>query len=259
MIVLLNVLIAIISDSYEKATIRGPVLFGRARVKFVAQNEALENFLKPRKRRSNPDRIMWDRVKAAGRWSILIVILLTALITEAWLVSVVVPLFRSSAASDVAYAVVGEFVVTLVICCCQIQSLTILPASPPALLLSILLAAALWVVATFLLDDLFRWLLPDSTEFVYDAVGKFNRGLVRSMASIMFGVEREQVESVSAYESSDQEWKGRLNYMEHAMGDLIADVKRDLRSEIRELKAVCFPLCCLLSSPHRVSHLLGFL
>ena len=46
-VILLNVLIAVVSDSYERATISSTMLFGRARALFVAQNEALEAFLKP--------------------------------------------------------------------------------------------------------------------------------------------------------------------------------------------------------------------
>jgi Ion transport protein len=46
-VILLNVLIAVVSDSYEKATISSSLLFGSGRVIFVAQNEALESMLKP--------------------------------------------------------------------------------------------------------------------------------------------------------------------------------------------------------------------
>jgi Ion transport protein len=46
-VILLNVLIAVVSDSYEKATISSSLLFGGGRVIFVAQNEALESLLKP--------------------------------------------------------------------------------------------------------------------------------------------------------------------------------------------------------------------
>jgi len=47
-IVLLNVLIAIISDSYDKARINSEKLFGRARIMFVAELTALEKLLQPR-------------------------------------------------------------------------------------------------------------------------------------------------------------------------------------------------------------------
>ena len=46
-VILLNVLIAVISDSYERAKIESVNLFGRARVLFVAQNDAVESFLRP--------------------------------------------------------------------------------------------------------------------------------------------------------------------------------------------------------------------
>lgn len=44
-VIMLNVLIAVIADSYEKAKIQSTVLFEKARVTFVAQNEALDTFL----------------------------------------------------------------------------------------------------------------------------------------------------------------------------------------------------------------------
>ena len=47
-IILLNVLIAVVSDSYDRAKIGSSRLFGRARALFVAQNQALESFLQVR-------------------------------------------------------------------------------------------------------------------------------------------------------------------------------------------------------------------
>ncbi|KAL7568622.1 hypothetical protein ACA910_022723 [Epithemia clementina (nom. ined.)] len=213
-IILLNVLIAIISDSYEKATLRGQILFGRARVMFVAQNEALENFLKPRKRqhRTRRNRTTWTRLMSVGRWSVLSAILTTALFTESWLVSTIGSLVGSTNSKDITYCVF-------------------------ALILSTLLGAALWVVATFLLDDVFRWVLPDRTECLYDALGRFNNSLVRRISSFLFGLEREKVETVSQHETTEQEWTGRINYMEQVMSNLIADVRRDIKAEMMELKS----------------------
>ena len=106
------------------------------------------------------------------------------------------------------------------------------------MVLALLLGAGLWVVATFLLDDAFRWILPDNTEFMYDALGKFNHGLVRTISSFLFGLEKEKVESVSEHETIEQEWTGQMNYMEHVVSDLVNDVKRDLKAEILDLKTV---------------------
>lgn len=89
---LLNVLIAVIADSYEKATVSSAMLFGRARVTFVAQNEALEAFLKPG---VNPlkvfggittSRTVLSRVFTLFRWFILLAIIATACDTAVFLV-----------------------------------------------------------------------------------------------------------------------------------------------------------------------------
>ena len=91
-IILLNVLIAVVSDSYEKATINSAKLFGRARAMFVAQNEALERFLKPGSNLTKsssdggsgaPSRL--ETVFALGRWIVLLVIIGTALDTTLYL------------------------------------------------------------------------------------------------------------------------------------------------------------------------------
>eukprot|EP00588_Corethron_pennatum_P003375 CAMPEP_0194288468 /NCGR_PEP_ID=MMETSP0169-20130528/36875_1 /TAXON_ID=218684 /ORGANISM="Corethron pennatum, Strain L29A3" /LENGTH=1100 /DNA_ID=CAMNT_0039035473 /DNA_START=145 /DNA_END=3443 /DNA_ORIENTATION=+ len=55
MIILLNVLIAIISDSYDKARINSEKLFGRARIVFVAELTALEKLLQPRELKYSQD------------------------------------------------------------------------------------------------------------------------------------------------------------------------------------------------------------
>ena len=46
-IILLNVLIAIVSDSYEKSKVGAKALFGKARIGFLAEHIALEQFLQP--------------------------------------------------------------------------------------------------------------------------------------------------------------------------------------------------------------------
>ena len=91
-VILLNVLIAVIADSYEKATVSSAMLFGRARVTFVAQNEALEAFLKPG---VNPlrafrgpvaNRTVLSRLSTIFRWFVLLGIIATAGDTALFLV-----------------------------------------------------------------------------------------------------------------------------------------------------------------------------
>lgn len=89
-IILLNVLIAVVSDSYEKATLNSTKLFGRARALFVAQNEALEKFLNPGNKQANL--IQNDErpscpgtLHSVCRWIVLVMIIGTAFDTTLYL------------------------------------------------------------------------------------------------------------------------------------------------------------------------------
>ena len=111
-VILLNVLIAVISDSYEKATMSSSLLFGRARVLYVAQNEALERFLQPRMRTADAgeeaessgtiggDRrgvpvSCHKRARSAIRWTVLSAILCTALCALLFLLGLVIRFAQS--------------------------------------------------------------------------------------------------------------------------------------------------------------------
>ena len=91
-VILLNVLIAVIADSYEKATMSSAMLFGRARVTFVAQNEALEAFLRPGVnplrafRGAMANRNVLSRLSTIFRWFVLLGIIATAGDTALFLV-----------------------------------------------------------------------------------------------------------------------------------------------------------------------------
>ena len=89
-VILLNVLIAVVSDSYERATLNSSKLFGRARALFVAQNEALEGFLKPGNKMTNffrSDRapVLSQTAFAFFRWIVLVAIIGTACDTTLFL------------------------------------------------------------------------------------------------------------------------------------------------------------------------------
>jgi hypothetical protein len=120
-IILLNVLIAVISDSYEKATMSGSLLFGRARVFYVAQNEALEGILKPRPKKpisysSNPQQQQrrckpLRRFRCLMRWSVLCAILGTAIHSFLFLVLLIIALVKHS---QWIYFGLGKYLLRLV-------------------------------------------------------------------------------------------------------------------------------------------------
>lgn len=62
-VVLLNVLIAIVSDSYEKCLVRSQCLFGRARVMLVAELVSFQNLL-----RMKSDSATFSIRKVLGQW-----------------------------------------------------------------------------------------------------------------------------------------------------------------------------------------------
>lgn len=108
-VILLNVLIAVIADSYEKATVSSAMLFGRARVTFVAQNEALEAFLKPG---VNPmqafrgifaTRTFLSRLFTLFRWFVLLAIIATACDTAIFLVILSIDAIRAQGSRDPSF------------------------------------------------------------------------------------------------------------------------------------------------------------
>lgn len=104
----------VISDSYEKATISSQLLFGRARVIFTAQNEALESYLRPG---TDPMDIMRITRSARAivpiatktfRWFVLFAIIATAADAEVYLVTRSIDVIVHSTANAV-WVVVSEY------------------------------------------------------------------------------------------------------------------------------------------------------
>lgn len=143
-IILLNVIIAIISESYERSQGRSERLFGRARVLFVAQNQALESFLRPFtspfedfKVFGKPRKplVVWGRV---FRWCILLTLLGTGVYTEIFLWWQVIENITGDGSAVIAVL----FIV-----------------------LAIIMAAGLWVLLTFAADCAVQVYFPGRTNY----------------------------------------------------------------------------------------------
>ena len=100
------------------------------------------------------------------------------------------------------------------------------------------LACALWVVGTFILDGLLRDLLPDRAENVYDAIGRINNILVGGISNWLFGLTKQKVATLSSDEATDEDWTGRVNYLETVMERMITETRAELKAEIKEMRAV---------------------
>lgn len=101
-----------------------------------------------------------------------------------------------------------------------------------------LLGSALWVVGTFILDNVFRAILPDRAENVYDRINRINGIFVGFAANTMFGLNKESVKSIASEDTEEEDWNGKVRYLENVIDRLISNAKTDLKAEIAEVKTV---------------------
>lgn len=213
-IVMLNVLIAVISDSYMKAKIESAVLFGRARVTFVAQNEALETFLRPG---TNP----FDGVTAIEspgamfiffgrvlRWLVLIILIVTAAYAFVFLADRMYVGFRN-----------GIPVVSLII----------------LFVFLIILAPALWILCLFVIPV--AW-VSERTAGCFPAIDRFTRRIVKFTASNVLGLgdpNKSFTNSESEGDEFEGDLMGRLKYMEKDIKSEILNAERRLADRLEQL------------------------
>ena len=217
-IILLNVLIAVISDSYERARLRGPRLFGTARVTFVAQHEALEGFLRPG---SNPlDSMYIDSPRKAViccvhvfRWLVLLTLIATATHAEVFLVSRAVLAMEIGGNPDVFYLLLS-------------------------VILALILTVALWIVVVFVLEKAVQRYAPRPISQIFDLCNKCSLYAVKLVAGRIFGVRQTvDVPLKGQDEGNDgEEWNGRIDHIEHMLENALIRSSENVRDEIHRLE-----------------------
>ena len=214
-VILLNVLIAVIDDSYERAKISGRNLFGRARVEFVALNEALEAFLRPGAKPT--DNVVGSATKAfftlfyVGRWLVLISMILTALNAE---------IFHASRAI-VAIDRRDDYFNLIV-----------------AVVLLVLLSAGLLIMTIFAFEHIVKF-TPGCFKKTFGFFQNISDRFVRIGAWYIFGVREVSVAGVKEIDTKDaegDEWNGRLHYMEVFIQKALTQTKEDISLQIEELE-----------------------
>lgn len=215
-VILLNVLIAVIDDSYERAKISGQNIFGRARVEFVALNEALEAFLHPGVK--PVDNELGSATKAfyslfyIGRWLVLISMILTALNAEIFHASRAVLAIRSH--QDYFNLVT-------------------------AVVLFVLLSAGLLVMTIFAFENLVEQFAPSWAQAIFEIFQRLSSICVRLGAWYIFGVREVSVAGVKEIDTKDsegEEWYGRLHYLEGVIKNSLQQTKEDIVLNIEELE-----------------------
>ena len=210
-IILLNVLIAVVSNSYESAKVKSISLFGRARVTFVTQNEALESFLRPG---SDPTaglefinskrKRVWIVMTRLVRVLVLIAIIATAMSAEVYLATRAYELLLNR----------NLEIVTLV----TVFSLTMM------------LTMALLVVVNFSLEGVYRNRVSGRTGVI---MTKFHEGVqytARRMGKSLFGLS--DAIARGDHDVDDKNWETRLEYIERVFEKSLVEVKSDIHHDI---------------------------
>lgn len=114
-----------------------------------------------------------------------------------------------------------------------------LPVKDEAIILSITLTTALWVVLTFALGGLIRSKLScRSLAHLYDFIDKANSYVVSAISRWLFGLrdENSKVLVLSDNEAAPSEdWSGRVNYLEKRFEQLLALTEKNMANEMKAL------------------------
>jgi len=219
-VILLNMLIAVVSDSYERAKISSLLLFGRARVGFVAQNEALEGFLKPKGGMvehfvSETDTSVHGALAVGnriGRWCIFIALITTAFSAQVFLMTQSVFLIKNL----------------------DINAMTIV-----LWILCLILTLALWVMVNYAFKEMIRSCTSPNAFRYYENFNWYPLKVVEAMGRRIFGISKSlPVNQGDAEEvgGAEEEWTGRLSYIEKSFKNSLEDTKAELIDEIIALE-----------------------
>jgi hypothetical protein len=215
-LILLNILIAVVDDSYERAKISGSRIFGRARVVFVAQNEALEAFLRPGSSPLNgvdtdSPRKVFIRAVYVCRWLVLLTLISTALSAEVFLVGRAIVLLKEQ---DKWFIVVVS------------------------ILMAVVLTASLWSLILYLFEGVVNQLAPPPIVRGFELCKKYSSYVVRMAVGLIFDIQTNDESIVPSDDDKDgeEEWHGRVNYLVRAMEKALLGAKKEVLSELQALE-----------------------
>jgi hypothetical protein len=213
-IIFLSVLIAVICDSYEIAKLSSHRLFGKARVSFVAQNEALESFLKPGGSPVFMLNASPTKIVAAGiallRWGVLITLVVTAMYAEVFIVTQAV----SSIVNQSAYLTVIFMTI-----------------------LAVVLTCALWILVVFAVGGVARAVAPGIVGSVVRFLDRLTESFSKAMAYRLFGLSKaERTPFPTSADEEEEEWQGRMAHMEQMVLKTGNRIRDELKAEMLALE-----------------------
>lgn len=221
LIILLNVIIAVISDAFERASIGSDLIFGKARLHFVAQNEALESFFRPTSSIPTRAEILETMSKQtfvlAGRflrWAAFLVLIASAVMSDVYLAGRVYEIIKSLVTGE---AVSDSWISVFVL-----------------FLFATMLSVALWIMLRIALRGLLIHCNSNLAENRFgDDTGCTSR-LNKKIANVMFGLGPTTIPTGAGAEAD--EWNGRMAYLESQMERLIQRAKFDLEGDMEAME-----------------------
>jgi hypothetical protein len=202
-VIMLNVLIAVISDSYEKAKVSSAGLFGRARVAFVTQNQALESFLLPKAPEDSTENIgTYSRI---SRWVLLMCLILTATFAQITL-----------GAAFVNGIIHDMYIFYLIMIFCVVVILT------PALLILVIFSLGI-----------FEKFLPERLKGPIAGTERVNDFIVRFIAANL-GFGETAVDEGD--EDGEDEWLGRVVHIERYLETTTLEARDEMKTQLAALE-----------------------
>lgn len=202
-IVLLNVLIAVVSDSYEKSRISSTRLYGRTRVDFAVSHLALEDAL-TLKAETFPgfDRKMFRLFRVA----LLLSLLLTAVLTLVYLIRLVL---GDVLVFGIGGAIMGAISAAILCIALSIFTQAILGEKFDNSIGTLPIIAPCWKLFS-----------------------AFCRAAVRFVSVIVLGIDSK---SNAAGKAEDQ-WDGKLNFLIHNLETAVATSERNVTSTVKAVE-----------------------
>lgn len=213
-IILLNVLIAIVSDSYEKSKVGAKGLFGMARIGFLTEHLALEQFLQPGQNplaSLNEEGMLLDPHRCASiigrilRWVVLLGMLSTVLFAETFLFGQAI----ASVLQDNSNVVL----MTVLIC------------------MSTVLTVALWTVFHFLFSSaVYSFSFLSTIAYIIGCIDIVMNRLVNLIRRIAFG-------DLSVANGEDcgekDEWTERVDHLEAVILAAICESEQKIALRVK--------------------------
>lgn len=201
-VVLLNVLIAVASDSYEKCLLRSQHLFGRARVMLIAELVAFQNLLQTtdgRPPRTKPG--IYSRWKSSGRWirhwsrASILFFSISVFVIGAWTIAELVGYSQGERHANILFSLASVFVNV-------------------GLFVAIMVFLAASTASS------------DSREPPTSGGGPISRAMLR-----ILGVSRGS----DTHENKSQ-WNGRVDYLESQMRRIAAEQKSEMNQQVKTVE-----------------------